>query len=86
MLEDRARQLGATALARSWRQGKKWAVLYKGKWIYFGAQGYDDFTEHRDEERQANYRARHDTIQLKDGRLARMVKTSPAYWSRTLLW
>ena len=86
MLEDRARQLGATALARSWRKGKKWAVLYRGEWIHFGAQGYDDFTEHRDEKRRASYRARHGAIRVRDGRLAHTVKTSPAFWSWELLW
>ena len=85
-LEDRARQLGATALAPSWRHGKKLAVLYQGKWIHFGAQGYDDFTEHRDEARRANYRARHGSIKLGDGRVARTVKTRPVFWSWELLW
>ena len=86
MLEDRACQLGGTALAPSWRQGRKWAVQYRGKWIHFGAQGYDDFTEHRDVKRRASYRARHGAIKLADDRLARIVKTSPAYWAWELLW
>ena len=86
MLIERARQLGATALRRSWRQGKKWAVLYEGKWIHFGAKGYDDYTVHGDADRRASYRARHGAIKTKDGRIARMVKTSPAFWSWELLW
>ena len=85
-LEDRARKLGATALERSWRKGKKWAVLYQGKWIHFGAHGHEDFTEHGDEARRANYRARHGAIRVRDGRLAHTVVTSPAYWSWRLLW
>ena len=86
MLIERARQLGATALRRSWRQGKKFAILYEGRWIHFGSTKYDDYTVHRDEKRRASYRARHGAIKTKDGRLARTVKTSPAYWSWELLW
>ena len=86
MLIERARQLGSTALRRSWRQGKKFAVLYEGKWIHFGGKGYEDYTEHQDDNRRASYRARHGAIKLADGRLARTVKTSPAFWSWELLW
>ena len=85
-LEQKAKRLGATELRPSWRAGKKYAVLYDGKFIHFGATGYEDFTEHKDPVRRANYRRRHGAIKLKDGRLAYTVPTSPAYWSWELLW
>ena len=85
-LQRKALRLGATELRRSQRAAKKWAVLYEGKFIHFGATGYQDFTEHKDPARRANYRRRHGAIRLKDGRLAHTVPTSPAFWSWELLW
>jgi len=85
-LEQRALRLGATELRPSARKGKKWAVLYQGKYIHFGATGYEDYTQHKDPARRANYRRRHGAIKLKDGRLAYTVKSSPAFWSWNLLW
>ena len=85
-LQRKALRLGATVLRPSQRAGKKWAVLYQGKYIHFGATGYEDFTEHKDPARRANYRRRHGAIKLKDGRLAYTVKSSPSFWSWELLW
>ena len=85
-LEQKARRLGATELWPSTRKNKTWMVLYEGKHIHFGATGYEDFTEHKDPVRRANYRRRHGAIKLKDGRLAYTVPTSPSYWSYHLLW
>jgi hypothetical protein len=85
-LSSRAKDLGATQLKSSWRSGKKWAVLYKDKWIHFGAKGMSDFTIHKDLERRKLYRKRHGAILLNDGRKAYLVKTQPAYWSWHLLW
>ena len=85
-MEAEARRLGATELRPSWRKGTKWAVLYEGRYIHYGARGYDDYNTHHDEERRASYRKRHAGILLGDGRPAYKVKTSPAYWSWHLLW
>ena len=85
-LQRKALRLGATELRPSRRAEKKWAVLYQGKWIHFGATGYEDYTQHKDLARRANYRRRHGAIRLRDGRLAYTVPTSPAYWSWKLLW
>ena len=41
-IERRARALGAAELRESWRKGKKYAVLYRGAWIHFGAAGMSD--------------------------------------------
>ena len=85
-MDAAAKSLGATELRRSWRKGKKWAVLYRGDWIHFGALGYEDYTTHHDDDRRASYRRRHRAILLSDGRLAYTVKTQPAFWSWHLLW
>ena len=86
IMEAKARRLGATELRPSWRQGKKFAVLYRDRWIHFGAAGMSDFRQHRDPARRESYRRRHAGIYLKDGRAAYTVKESPAYWSWHLLW
>jgi hypothetical protein len=86
MLLKKALKLGATTLKRSNRKNKKWAVLYKNTWIHFGDSRYQDFTQHGDHIRRANYRKRHRAIRLKDGRLAYMVKTQPSFWAYNLIW
>ena len=49
---------------RSKAKGKKYAAVFekngqKIKTIQFGAQGYDDFTTHKDSDRKDNYLSRH---------------------------
>ena len=85
-LTRKAKQLGAESLKLSTRATKKYMVLYRGKWVHFGAKGYSDFTMHKDAGRRANYRARHSTIRLADGRFAYTLKESPAFWAWHLLW
>ena len=81
-----AKRLGATDLRPSWRKGKKWAVLYRGEYIHFGAVNYEDYTTHRDPVRRASYTRRHRAILLRDGRPAYTALTQPAFWSWHLLW
>ena len=85
-LRAKAKRLGGDELVASWRAGKKWAVKYKGRYIHFGAKGYEDFSQHGDPVRRASYRRRHAAILLADGRPAYKVKTTPAYWAYRLLW
>jgi len=85
-LVNKAKLLGADSLKPSTRATKKYMVFFKGKWIHFGGKGYSDFTIHKDESRRANYRSRHASIKLSDGRKAYMVKSSPAFWAWHLLW
>ena len=73
-MEAKAKRLGADELRPSWRKGKKWAVLYHGRWVHFGAVGYEDYSQHRDPARRESYRRRHAGIYLKDGRAAYTVK------------
>ena len=47
-------------ISKSTRAGKKWmAAIEDGPTVHFGATGYQDFTQHGDEERKASYLARH---------------------------
>lgn len=74
----------------SWRKGKK-KVVYacKGdvcKLIHFGAEGYEDYTSHKDPKRRERYIARHSAIRLKNGRQAVKDKLQAAYWALKVLW
>ena len=47
-------------ISKSSRQGKKFmAAVENGPTVHFGAQGYEDFTQHGDEGRKTSYLARH---------------------------
>jgi len=66
-LKRKAYSLGADDIVESWRGYKKYAVLYKDKWIHFGDMRYDDYTTHRDEYRRDSYRRRAASITNKYG-------------------
>ena len=86
IMEAKAKRLGADEFRPSWRAGKKFAVLYKKKWIHFGAVAYEDFSQHGDPVRRASYRRRHAGILLANGQPAYKDKTKPAYWAYYILW
>lgn len=82
---------------KSKTKGKKYDALYHGKWIPFGALGYQHFfdrtglglysnLDHKDPERRERYRARHKAILLKDGSPAYKDKNQPSYYSLRFLW
>ena len=69
-------------ISRSTRAGKKWmAAVENGATVHFGAQGYEDFTQHGDEARRKNYLARHGGGGQDWG-----DRQTAGYWSRWLLW
>ena len=57
-------------------------VEVDGKTIHFGAEGYEDYTKHKDPERKKRYITRHKANEnwTKSG-----IKTA-GFWSRWLLW
>ena len=72
-------------VTKSTRQGKKYMAKVQSKdggtkTVHFGATGYKDFTQHKDEERKANYLKRHkaneDWTDLK----------TAGFWALHLLW
>ena len=70
----------------SLRKNKKYVVVYKNKPIHFGDSRYDDYIDHRDEERRHRYRQRASKITNKDGELTYKDKNSANYYSFNLLW
>ena len=42
-------------LKKSTNDNKKYDAYVEGKKVSFGARGYSDFTQHKDEERKRNY-------------------------------
>lgn len=54
--------------------------------VNFGARGYQDFTQHKDPERRASFRARMGGIKEKGGGRAVDNPLSAAHWARKELW
>ena len=53
-------EMKTVTITRSDRDGKKWkAVFSDGGTIHFGAEGYQDYTQHKDPNRKKNYLSRH---------------------------
>ena len=85
-LKQKAYQLGATEFGKSNVEGKRFYVKYQNKKIHFGAQGGSTFIDHKDPVKRKNWRARHSKIRDKQGRLVYKLKTSPSFWSWSILW
>ena len=71
-------------VSKSTRQGKKYMAKVQSKdgtkTVHFGATGYKDFTQHKDEDRKANYLKRHKANEdWTDPKTA-------GFWARHLLW
>ena len=68
-------------------KNKKYSiVLPEGKTINFGDSRYEDFIDHKDNERRKNYLARAKKIKNKSGKFTYKDKYSPNYYSVNLLW
>lgn len=69
-------------LKKSKQKNKKYAVVMDGKTINFGAEGYEDFTTHQDENRKDRYEKRHKPTEnwTKSG-----IET-PGFWAKHILW
>jgi hypothetical protein len=69
---------------KSWRAGKKKAVLAKEgnkvKLVHFGDSTMKDYTQHGSKKRRANYCSRSSGIK------GTKSKLSANYWSRKTLW
>lgn len=87
---------------KSTRKNKKYSVITpKGKVVHFGAiqngipmEQYKDSTglglyseyDHNDIKRRENYRSRHKSILLKNGKPAYLDKEQPSFYSYNFLW
>ena len=68
-------------LKKSSNPNKKYDAYVEGKKVSFGATGYSDFTQHKDEQRKKNYITRHGSGNENWNDL-----TTAGAWSRWLLW
>ena len=69
---------------KSDKPDKKYYIITKdNKRVYFGAAGYSDFTQHKDEERKQRYIKRHEKNESKFWNKSGIA---PSFWSRFLLW
>ena len=85
-LAEKAMALGATDFGRSKAKGKRFYVIYDGKKINFGQRDGKTYIDHRDEKKRKAWRARHEKIKLKSGKLAYKDPKQPAFWSYRILW
>ena len=70
---------------KSDKPDKKYYIITKdNKRVYFGAAGYSDFTQHKDEERKKLYINRHKKNESKFWNKSGI--DTPSFWSRFLLW
>jgi len=69
-------------LVKSPKKNKKYRAIIGNKNIDFGADGYEDYTTHKDFQRKKRYIARHKKREnwKKSG-----IKTA-GFWSRWILW
>lgn len=68
---------------------KKMVLAKKGdevKLVSYGQRGYEDFTQHKDPKRRANYLARSAGIKDKSGNPTKDDVFSPNHWARKTLW
>ena len=66
-------------------KGKKYSVYVKSgnkiKKINFGAEGYEDYTQHKDKERRRLFRLRHNCDPVSE-----LKKDTARFWSCEYLW
>lgn len=60
----------------------KFTAIINGKEVNFGREPYEDFTDHKDEDRKEAYLKRH---KPRENWTGSGIKT-PGFWSRWLLW
>ena len=70
---------------KSDKPDKKYYIITKdNKRVYFGAAGYSDFTQHKDEERKQRYIKRHEKNESKFWNKSGI--DTPSFWALYLLW
>lgn len=85
-IKKKAYSYGAKDIINSWRENKKYAVCYNNKWIHFGDNRYQDYTNHKDKNRRDSYRKRASGIVNQYGEYTYKNKNSPNFWAYHLLW
>lgn len=67
---------------KSPKKTKKYRVIVEGVNIDFGAEGYSDYTKHKDKERMKRYLLRH----KKNENWGKTGIKTAGFWSRWILW
>ena len=68
-------------IQRSSRKGKKFVAHHGSRSVHFGAEGYEDYTTHKDPHRRQRYIARH-----RGEDWSRSGVMTPGWLSRHILW
>ena len=68
-------------IQRSSRKGKKFVARHCNRSVHFGAEGYEDYTTHKDPQRRQRYIARH-----RGEDWSRSGVMTPGWLSRHILW
>jgi hypothetical protein len=68
-------------IRRSSRKGKKFVASDGNRRVHFGAEGYEDYTTHKDPERRKRYIDRH-----RGEDWTRSGVMTPGWLSRYILW
>lgn len=69
-------------LKKSNRKFKKWMVCINNRWVHFGDNRYQDYTQHKDIKRKLLYISRH----KKNEDWTKSNIMSAGFWSRWLIW
>ena len=69
-------------LRKSDKKAKKWMVTIENKTVHFGADGYSDYTKHKDDDRMKAYISRH----KKNENWGKSGLKTAGFWSKWLLW
>jgi len=70
-------------LKKSKRRDKKWQITTpENKTIHFGADGYSDYTIHKDRERMLRYNNRH----KKNENWNKSGINTAGFWAKWILW
>ena len=63
-----------------------WSDGNRAHTMHAGDRRYEDYLIHGDPQRRANYRKRARGVRLRDGSLAYLDKSRPAFWAYHVLW
>jgi hypothetical protein len=71
---------------KKWKRTVTWDGGKRKKTINYGYSGMEDYTQHKDEKRRKNFRARSGGIRDKNGELTKDNPLSANYYNRRDTW
>ena len=80
--KSRTKDSDVIILQKSSNASKKFMVNVNGKTIHFGANGYSDFTKHKQKSRMFRYNIRHRSRE----NWAKSGIHSAGFWAKWILW